>query len=82
MGKPCQFCGTSTELMEIPNIKMAGFFLKPNEPYPICKDCHNPLSEGNLDGLIDILNIKWRKSKERKSNKIINQKEVTQNGNN
>ena len=60
MAKPCQLCGVSTDLMEIPNPKMAGFFLRPYNEYPICQDCHIPLSEGNLDGLVGILARKWK----------------------
>ena len=75
---PCFFCGASTDLMEIPNIKMAGFFLRPFEAYSVCKDCHIPLSEGNMDGLIEVLNKKWNAIKERrKSEKDIAKAEKT-----
>lgn len=61
MAKPCQFCGSSTELNGLVNPKIKSWVLKTNELYPICEKC-KPLNDtGDDTALVDLIQVKWKR---------------------
>lgn len=61
MASPCIFCGSNATQESYVHPKIKSWVLKPSQPYPMCDKCLFLNNQGDDNGLVDLIQEKWKR---------------------